>query len=78
MNKTEERKLFQIIKEVLGVNVTEDLSMDTVPNWDSLRHIQLLAKIEQEFDIEIDFQDTLAMTSVKSIRNILSKYQSGK
>jgi len=56
----------------------EDLSMDTVPSWDSLRHIQLLAKIEQVFKVEIDFQDTLAMTNLKSIRKILEKYIGGE
>lgn len=74
MNKKTEEKLNNIIKEVLGVEATDDLSMDAVPGWDSLRHIQLLAKIEQAFEIEIDFRDTLAMTNMKSIRKILEKY----
>lgn len=78
MNKIAKGKLSKIIKEVLGVDVTDDLSMETVPNWDSLRHIQLLAKIEQKFGVEIDFKDTLAMTSMKSILQILDKYQSDK
>jgi len=78
MNKTSKEKLNNIIKEVLGVDAVEDLSMDTVPSWDSLRHIQLLAKIEQVFKVEIDFQDTLAMTNLKSIRKILEKYIGGE
>ena len=78
MTKIEKEKLNKIIKEVLGVDATDDLSMDTVPSWDSLRHIQLLAKIEQVFKVEIDFQDTLAMTNLKSIRKILEKYIGGK
>lgn len=78
MNKIAEEKLRKIIKEVLGVDVTDNLSMDTVSGWDSLRHIQLMAKIEQVFGVEIDFQDTLAMTNLKSIRKILGKYIGGK
>lgn len=78
MNKVTKGKLFKIIKEVLGVNVTDGLSMDTVSSWDSLRHIQLLAKIEHAFKIEVDFQDTLAMTSVKSIKQVINKYQGEK
>lgn len=73
-----EEKLNNIIKEVLGVDAAEGLSIDTVPSWDSLRHIQLMAKIEQVFGIEIDFRDTLAMTNLKSIKKILEKYVSGK
>ena len=71
MNK---EKLFNIIEEILGVEVTDDLSMNTVSAWDSLRHIRLISKIEEEFNIEIDFKDTLKMTSLESIINILEKY----
>ena len=78
MKKIAEEKLNKIIQEVLGVEATDDLSMDAVSSWDSLRHIQLMAKIEQEFKIEIDFRDTLAMTDIKSIRKILEKYLGGK
>ena len=67
-------KLHNIIKEVLEVSITGDLSMNTVSGWDSLRHIQLIAKIEEDFDIEIDFKDTLQMISLESITNILEKY----
>ena len=71
MNK---EKLFNIIEEILGVEVTDGLSMNTVSAWDSLRHIRLISKIEEEFNIEIDFKDTLKMTSLESIINILEKY----
>jgi len=74
MNKKAEEKLSKIIKEIFGVKIADTLSMESVAGWDSLRHIQLMAKIEKEFDIEIDFQDTLAMTSVQSIKEILEKY----
>ena len=78
MNKATKDTLDNIVKEVLGVPVTDDLSMDTVSGWDSLRHIQLMARIEKDFGIELDFKDTLAMTNVQSIRSILEKYVSGK
>ena len=74
MNQKTEKKLNQIIKEVFGVEVADNLSMDNVSGWDSLRHIQLMAKIEKEFDVEFDFRDTLVMTNIKSIREILEKY----
>ncbi|KKU13880.1 MAG: Acyl carrier protein [Candidatus Magasanikbacteria bacterium GW2011_GWC2_45_8] len=78
MNKKIEEKLAKIIKEIFGVKITDSLSMDSVEGWDSLRHIQLMAKIEKEFDIEIDFQDTLAMTNIKSIKEIIEKYTDKK
>ena len=74
MNKSQTEKLHKILKEVLGVKAADNLSMDDVPDWDSLRHIQLLAKIEQSFGVEFDFKDTLTMTSTKSIIKVLEKY----
>ena len=74
MNKTARDKLHSVIKEVLGVEIADDLSMNTVSSWDSLRHLQLMAKIEEEFGLELDFKDTLAMTSLKSIVTVLEKY----
>lgn len=78
MNKITEEKLHNIIQEVLRVDVTDTLSLDTTSGWDSLRHIQLLAKIEQVFEIEIVFRDAMAMTDIISIRKILQKYVRGK
>ena len=48
--------------------------MDNIDNWDSLNHIQIITNIESDFDIEIEFEDTLNMLSVKSILKIVSKY----
>lgn len=74
MNKITQAKLSKIIQEILDVPVTDDISMDSVPNWDSLRHIQLLSKIEHAFSINIDFKDTLAMKDMRSIRKVIDKY----
>lgn len=74
MDKKTKERLNKIIKEILGVEVTDDLSMDNVAGWDSLRHIQLMAKIEKEFGVEINFKDTLTMTDIKSIGKILEKH----
>ena len=51
--------------------------MASVPSWDSLRHIQLLARIQQVFSIEFDFEDTLNMTTLKAIKEAIEKYSGG-
>jgi|TARA_B100001964_G_C13793697_1_gene405636 acyl carrier protein len=75
MEKIIKEKLHNILKEVFEIKeIADDVSMNTVSGWDSLRHIQLISKIEEEFGVEIDFKDTLKMTSLESITNILEKY----
>jgi len=68
-------KLEGVFHEVLGIkNFNENLSMEVVPEWDSLKHLQLLVAVEKTFGIEIEFQKSLKMTSVKGMTEIISYY----
>jgi len=70
-----DRKLEKIVKDTLqSKKVTLESSMEDIPEWDSLKHIQLIIAIEEEFDITINFSDTLDMTSIPSIKNKILKY----
>ena len=51
-----------------------ELEMSAVDTWDSLRHIQLMAAIEELFGIEIGFEDAVEMISVRQIIVIIGKY----
>jgi len=78
MDKNIQATVYKILKDVLHVEISDDLTIDDVPSWDSLSHIQLLAKIDQAFDIEIDFEDTLSMTSVAIILTMVETYVAKK
>jgi acyl carrier protein len=41
--------------------------------WDSLTHMQLIAAIEGDFDIELSADEIVQMTSVAQIKSILRK-----
>jgi len=70
-----DKRLEKIVKETLqSKKVTLESSMEDIPEWDSLKHIQLIIAIEEEFDITINFSDTLDMTSIPSIKNKILKY----
>ena len=70
-----DKKLEKIVKDTLqSKKVTLESSMEDIPEWDSLKHIQLIIAIEEEFDITINFSDTLDMTSIPSIKNKILKY----
>ena len=69
------KKLSDIFFDTLGVTEFElSITMDEIPEWDSLKHIQLLSSIEEAFGIEIQFEDALEMISVKSIMSKIKKY----
>ena len=52
--------------------VVEEFSMSGSDIWDSLRHMELIISIEETFEIELSGDDIVEMTSVASIRSILS------
>ena len=69
------KKLSDIFNETLGVNEFElSITMDEIPEWDSLKHIQLITTIEAAFGIEIQFEDEIEMISGKLILNKIKKY----
>lgn len=64
-----------IFKKVIGVsNVTDDLEMNNIAEWDSLKQVQLIAELEEKLGIELEFEDIIKMTSIKKIDSVLSKY----
>ena len=68
-------RLSNVFNETLGGNKFElTITMDKVPEWDSLKHIQLLSSIEDSFNIEIQFEDAIKMISGESILDIIKKY----
>lgn len=74
-NNDIDKKLEKIVKETLqSKKVTLESSMEDIPEWDSLKHIQLIIAIEEEFSITIDFSDTLDMTSLPAIKKKILKY----
>ncbi len=52
--------------------VGDDLAMKDVDAWDSLVHMQLVLSLEQNFDIQLTFDEIVAMQSVREIKRVLS------
>ena len=73
-----DEKINDIIKNILNVNnedITKDLGIHDVDNWDSLTHMSLIVEIENNFNIELSGDEISEMISFGKIREILnSKY----
>ena len=69
-----EDTLKQLIATMLNVDVfaiNEDSSMDNLLNWDSLRHMNLVLALEEEFKVTIPDEDAGNITSYKLIKLVL-------
>ena len=65
-------KVIEIMKDVLE---TEDLSLNTsqenCENWNSLRQLNLVSELEDEFDVEFEPEEIAEMKSVERVLEIL-------
>ncbi|MBI5574567.1 MAG: acyl carrier protein [Elusimicrobia bacterium] len=69
-NKNLEHKLKKIMALVFEVNIlkiNENASTDTLQKWDSLKHINLITALEEEFSIRFNEKDIANMTNYKMI-----------
>jgi acyl carrier protein len=63
--------------EIDPADVGPSTSADTVPTWDSVRHMNLVIALEQAFDITIPDDDVADMTSYPIIRAVVEEQLGG-
>ena len=60
---------------VFGLSVdqiNEESSSDTIELWDSLKHMNLIVALEEEFKVEFTDNETLEMINFLTIKDIVS------
>ena len=75
MNNKE--KLINSFISALGVEesaIVDSLEYNTIPQWDSVAHMALIAALEEVFDIMMDTDDIIDMSSVAKSKEIIAKY----
>ena len=55
-------------------SITDDLTYNTIRQWDSIAHMALVAAIEQSFDILLETDDLIDMSSFLKAKEIVAKY----
>ncbi|MFT5755363.1 MAG: acyl carrier protein [Alteromonadaceae bacterium] len=71
-------QLFKVISDTLGISTNEldiDSSSDNIELWDSLKHMNLIFAIEDEFNITIPDDNLSDSTNVISLMKIISEQQ---
>jgi len=60
-------KVFHVVSQVLGVHIdelSEDSSPETIQTWDSLKHMNLVLALEEEFGVRFSDEKIIQMLSV--------------
>ncbi len=71
------QKLKEAFMVALGIDendVVDTLEYATIKEWDSIAHMKLIAEIEESFDIMIDTDDVIAMSTFKIAKDIVKRY----
>ena len=69
-------KIKNVISSVFDVNINEisdDTSPDSLDNWDSMGHMNLIVALEEEFNIIFDEDEITEMLNFKLICLIISE-----
>ena len=62
---------FSVDKEKLK----KDLEYNSIPKWDSVGHMSMIAALEETFDITFEMDDVIDFSSYKTGKKILKKYK---
>ena len=63
--------------ETFGIeeSVLKDLEYQGITEWDSVGHMQLINALEEAFDIMMDTDDIIDLSSYEVGKEILAKYE---
>lgn len=72
-----ENKLKQVLADVFGIDVStidETTSVDTVAEWDSLKHLNLVLALEEKFNVTLTEEQTVQILSYPLIKVVLEEH----
>lgn len=60
--------------EVDGSVTVETLEYNSIPEWDSIGHMGLIAALEDAFDIAMETDDIIEFSSFEKGKELMAKY----
>jgi len=76
-----DQRLQQIFREAFENDklvLSDSLSPETLPEWDSLAHVKLMMGCEEEFGVKFSIEETVESTSVAKLKQVLTSKGVGR
>ena len=71
-------KFNQVFKESFGIDsddiIGPDLEYESIPEWDSIGHMTLIAELEDAFEISLEMDDIIDFSGFERGKEILEGY----
>jgi acyl carrier protein len=65
------QNVFQEVFDDEDLEVTDDISSKTFPNWDSFAQVKLVVGLEEEFDVKFTTDEVASLSSVGELKRAL-------
>ncbi len=68
-----------IASDIFGIpadKITAESSPETIENWDSMQHLNLVLAVEEKFGVQLDPEDIERMKNIGTVANLVEKLQS--
>lgn len=73
-NKAKYDAIFVEVFEINPSDLTDELEYQSIPSWDSVGHMALMAELEDAFDIMLEMDDIVDFGSYKTGIETMKKY----
>jgi len=71
-------KLVEILEDIFDLEpqeISDDLTHEDVPLWDSLNHLKLITAVEQAYGIQFAMADVQSIDSIATLRTAIAAKQ---
>ena len=68
-----------VASDIFGVpteKITAESSPETIENWDSMQHLNLVLAIEEKFGVQFEPEDIEEMKNIGAVATLVEKLQS--
>ena len=75
-NKQIRETIIKVIANSLSIDistVTNELTVGSIPEWDSLAHVELIAAVEKEFNIQFEIDQVFELEEVEDFIDIVNE-----
>ena len=73
-NKAKYDAIFIEVFEINLSDLTDDLEYQSIPSWDSVGHMSLMAELEDGFDVMLEMDDIVDFGSYNTGIETMKKY----
>ncbi len=73
MDETKLKSVIATVLEIEPTKIDQNSSMDTIEAWDSIKHLDLIISLEEEFGVSVPDEEAGDLTSYALIKLVIKE-----